>query len=688
MSLLQEVKRRKVFKVAAMYVVVAWLLIQVITSVEEPLNLPGWADSFVIVLLALGFPVSLILSWAFDVTPDGIKPAHSNQPPNLSSQSSVLTLTLFGQMLVVLAIAFLVVDQYLIQPNEQKQSRAAVVDLIRYNYRFAQGEKLVPMSGVSIAVSSDGSRIAYIGPADTGTQLWIRERDQLQSTPLPASKDAMQPFFAPERYDIGFITEDGQLKVVSRIGDPPLTVVNGGVYQLGGSWGADGYLYFSTKYGLVRQPATGGGNLETVTVTEPEDTVVIYHGLPDALPNGKGVLFTIIRDHLANEIAVVDLDSGKVHVLAEGTLARYAQSGHLIYVREDGGLMAVPFDQDQLVISGPEVRLGDQLPVGIDQDLALSKTGRLLYTISNAIWEVVWVERNGSWAPIDPENPMRGIRYVALSPDNTKLALSTWPLPGNDDGHVWIKHLPRGAFAQLTFDGVVNMRPSWSPDGRAVIFISDRAENRDAWVKSSDGPSEAEVLLDNPEVVDEAFLSPDGEWLVYRRGKEDGNRDIFAIRPGLDSEPVPLATSNFDEVAPALSPDSRWIAFVSNRGGQANVYVRPFPESDSEILLSVRGGTEPVWSRNRPELYYRNGAGDMVVVPILPGTKFETGPEELLFSTNEYRSDFFHAAYDVSADGQRFVMIRASESGTVDEELIIVENLFQELQHLAPTDGY
>jgi hypothetical protein len=404
------------------------------------------------------------------------------------------------------------------------------------------------------------------------------------------------------------------------------------------------------------------------------------------LANGKGALFTILRDHLADEVAVVDFSTGEIRVLVEGTLGRYTESGHLVYVREDGGLMAVPFDQDRFVVTGPELLLSDQLSPGYHQNLALSRSGRLLYTQSNTTWEVVWVERDGTWTPVDPDNPMQHMRYVALSLDDARLAMNTMTKAGSDDGHIWIKELPDGPLAQLTFDGAVNMRPSWSPDGRSVIFISDRGDNRDAWEKRSDGATEAEVLLDDSAIVDEAFYSPSREWLVYRRGKEDGDRNIFAIRPNLDTVPTTLVASSFDEVAPALSADSHWLAYVSRRGGQANVYVRPFPEADTETLVSMNGGAEPVWSRNRPELYYRNGAEEMVVVPVLPGPEFKTGTQQVLFSAKEYRSDFYHAAYDVTADGQRFVMIRVSESGSFDEQLIVVENWFEELQRLAPTN--
>jgi len=264
MSFLGEIKRRKVFQVAAVYSVVAWLVVQVITSVEAPLNLPDWVDTLVIVLLAVGFPIALVLSWAFDVTPEGIMPAGKAKRDSVSSGPTATTFTYVSQGLVLLAVGFLVVNQFQLGLGSRGSSQSAATDVVRYKYGLEDAEKLVPTIGVSIAVSPDGARIVYAGRAESGRQLWIRERDQLRSTPLPGSEGALQPFFAPDGRGVGFVTENRNLRVISRIGDPPLTLVDGGLYQFGGTWGADGYVYFSTSVGLMRKLATGGGASELV----------------------------------------------------------------------------------------------------------------------------------------------------------------------------------------------------------------------------------------------------------------------------------------------------------------------------------------------------------------------------------------------------------------------------------------
>jgi len=560
------------------------------------------------------------------------------------------------------------------------RERAPEGTLTRYRLSLAEDQRLVSGFGTSIAVSPDGSRIVYLGPAKDGVQLWLRERASTDASPIPGTEGAAQPFFAPDGRSVAFVGLDRSLKVVSLTGAPVRTLVDDGLYRLGGAWGPDDWIYYSTPTGLARIPATGGSP-ESITVMDPDQPEVLSHGWPEVLPSGRAALFTISRNHVPSQIAAIDLVTGERHVLAEGLLARYAATGHLVYARGEGALMAVRFDEARLEARGTAVQLDDRLPSGITPNLAISASGRLVYGSSpERTLEVVRVERDGAWAPIDSANRVLGVRYVALSPSGQQLAVTVWNRPPSDEGHIWIKDLTTGAFTPLTFEGSVNMRPAWTSDGRFVTFISDRGGSRDVWIKRADGTREAELLVAHASDIDEAVPSSDGAWVIHRRGMQEGDRDIYGLprRPGAD--PVPLLTSRFNETSPALSPDGRWLAYVSDRTGRSNVFVRPFPGLDTEVQVSPRGGTQPVWSPNGRELFYRSGSGHLMAVEVPVGRSFRTARQQRLFPMTPYRDDAYHAAYDVEPDGSAFIMIRESDQGTLEQELVVVEHWHQELR--------
>jgi serine/threonine-protein kinase len=565
-------------------------------------------------------------------------------------------------------------------------SRTDSQPLVRYHHGLSADQHLEYSFGNSLAISRDGARIVYVGPGANGNQLWIRERTQLNSRPLPGTTGAKQPFFSPLGSAVGFISEDNALQVISLDDDRILTLVEAGeVLPWGASWGDDGWVYFDAQgpAGLARVRPTGGTVPEPVhagSLAEGE----LAHAWPDPLPGGEGVILTVVRNHENDLVVAMDLGTGEYHALVEGRIARYAESGHLVYVERDGSLLAAPFDAEAMELTGDPVLL-QELGGGFTDNIALSATGRLAYgVIPPPIYEVVWVDRDGTERSIDPATPMRGIRFVALSPDDTKLAMNTWLRRPRDDGQLWVKVLPRGPFQQLTFEGEVNFRPSWLPSGRSLAFVSDRAGDRDVWMMPIDGSGDAELVLDSDAVIDEVEISADGNWIVYRRGMQDGGRDLYAFKPGSGEPGTPFVASDFDETSPALSPDGRWLAYVSEAGGQRNVYVRRFPEGDGQWRVSPDGGTGPVWARSGQELFYVNGADSMVVVDVSPGEGFEFGEERGLFPTASYHKEGFHQAYDVTEDGQRFVMIRINETDPPIEDLIVVENFFVELRQRVP----
>ncbi len=547
----------------------------------------------------------------------------------------------------------------------------------RFNIALAEDQIMRPGQGPRVTVSPDGLRFVYLGPSEgSAGQLWLRERDQLSARPLVGTEGAISPFFSPDGRRVGFFTiSPMQLKTVSLGGEPPVTVADSGIDWDGGSWGLDGYLYSDAPEGLVRVPQ-GGGRPEQVTRLDSARAEGA-HNYPDALPNGRGALFTILRRGLGDyEIAVVDCSTGEHHILTKGVYARYALPGYLIYVTATGTLMAAPFDQDGMRLTGEATALTEGVGVrGAGYvDLALSPSGTLLYSASNvsgAVADLVWVNRNGDVEVIDSN----AYDAPVLSPDGRRVAAS---LIVQGEQQVWVRLLPNGPSSKLTFDGSENGRPFFSPDGRSVGFYSARTGLRSLWVARADGSAPAEMLHGGAHEIWEGEWSPDGQWLAYRE-RSTPVGDLMTVRTDGDTTPIAVVATHYNERSPTFSPDTRWIAYASDESGTDEIYVRPFPNvGRAKWQVSLNGGTEPLWAHNGRELFYRNVAGDMVVAEIISEPTFAVGRQTVLFAGGAFLIDQSHRAYDVSPDDTRFLMVR-ERGGGERTNLILVDNWFQEL---------
>jgi serine/threonine-protein kinase len=224
----------------------------------------------------------------------------------------------------------------------------------------------------------------------------------------------------------------------------------------------------------------------------------------------------------------------------------------------------------------------------------------------------------------------------------------------------------------------LNYRAIWSPDGQSLTFISNRAGERDVWMKRADGSGRAELVLDREQQISEVLNSPDGEWLVFREGGYSAG-DIYRVQASGDAEPVPLVATEAQEREIALSPDGRWLAYVSNRSGRDEVYVRPFPDAMSaRWQVSTGGGTEPLWAHSGRELFYRNGASELVAVQVSGNPSFAVGRQDVLFSVADYLFGNGRPQYDVNPDDQRFVLLRIGTAAGTDP--ILVEGFVEELK--------
>jgi serine/threonine-protein kinase len=529
------------------------------------------------------------------------------------------------------------------------------------------------------AISNDGSRIAYHGSNGEG---WLRALDQLDATRIPEIDGGCCPFLSPDGRTVGLFTAyPGDLILAPLAGGTRIPVARDSVWSDGGAWSEGGWIYFIMGSGhrVMRVRPTG----ESIQVLAEPDTARGDAGFafPDPLPGDRAALVQIWRRRGGSDIGVVDFATGKIRVLERGVYARYLSSGHILVLRADGTALAAPFDPRRLALTGPatevlsDVARGDG-GVGL---LAVSASGTLFYlTSSSSEGQVVRVTRDGRSNAVDP-GWTGEITQLALSPDGARLAV-TVRHEGRDE--VWVKVLGTGPFTRLAFDGTIAYRPMWTPGGRSVTYISDRAGINQLLVRPADGSGSPTVLTQAARPIDEGFQSRDGRWLILRVGA-GGGRDIYGLRLGIDSVPSSLIATEFEEYSPALSPDGRWLAYVSNESGRAEVYVRPFPNvGAAKWQVSSSGGTEPLWANSSRELFFKNGNAELVAVSVETRPAFRIQRSRPLFSIRGYYAEELHTSYAVSPDDRSFIFVR--RLGTNDRRLVMVLNWFEELKNKVP----
>ena len=343
--------------------------------------------------------------------------------------------------------------------------------------------------------------------------------------------------------------------------------------------------------------------------------------------------------------------------------------------------MVVPFDLAALEVTGDSV----QVVQGVRQetpgfvDYSISDNGTLVYVPSTGGLEstLVWVDRQGLATPLVEDR--QAYSRPRLSPDGQRVAVAVQSVANTD---IWIYNIGRGTRMRLTVEGNDNSAPVWTPDGTRVTFTSDRDGPRDLYWKPADGSGQAELLLNmnSQNILRPTSWSPDGESLAFYAVA--ATRDIWVLPRGGDASPF-VATA-FGEGSPLFSPDSRWLAYVSNESGRDEIYVQPYPGPGGKWPISTEGGTEPVWSVDGRELFYRLG-DKMMVVEVQSEPAFSSGRPQLVFEEPYLRDRFGTSNYDISPDGQRFLMIKAAEEEPGPGQINVVTNWFEELKRLVPT---
>ncbi len=551
---------------------------------------------------------------------------------------------------------------------------------------------LVPSISHAVAVSPDGSHIVYWSGFLGGPQLMVRAIDALSAAVLDGDIGGTAwegPFISADSAWVGYYTA-GTLKKISILGGPPVTIA-ATPWPRGASWGEDDTIIFGTASpgGLLRVPA-GGGEPEVLTTPDAEQNEG-SHGWSDILPDGRAVLFTILaasgRVETA-QIALLDLDTGDQRVLIPGgSHPRYVSSGHIVY-GIDGTLRAVGFDLDRLEVTTNPVPVLDGVVTRNSgaADFGLSRDGSLIYVpgadAGAAAAGLVWVDRDGTEEALPA--PSRAYRTPRISPDGTRVALGV----RDEEDDVWVLDLSRETLTRLTFAANADRNPVWTPDDQRVMFNSNRDGVSNLYWRAADGTGTVERLTESPNIQTPSSISPDGTGLVFEEIGPSAGRDLHTLTLDDNRQVEPLVTTAFGERNAEISPDGEWLAYQSDASGRDEVYVQPFPDVDAgRWQVSTTGGTRPLWGPDGRELFYRVGTGVVMAVTVETTPSFSAGNPGVVFE-GPYVIQGPGRDYDISIDGQQFLMIKQGNQAnvTVDErQIIFILNWFTELERLVPT---
>ena len=715
MSFFAEIRRRKVFQVAAVYAVVAWLIVQIVATIEQPLNLPEWFATVVIVSLAIGFPVALILAWAFDITPQGLRTAADVDAGAVTGSPTSGRLNVLMQTLVLLAVAFLVADQYLLR-SETGQSESGTtrigaeattpqsIGVRRYRIDIGRSDPR-PGSGMQVYldVARGGQRLVYSTQTSGESQIFVRDFDRLDPVLMPGV-DGRDPTLSPDGNEVVFRPEGYQLHVANVQGGSsrPLTPIRTGT---GIHWTADGWLYFTdaNSWGLARISVNEGAPEPIQISSKGSNEVASW---PHVLPGGSHLLVTLgPSDAIRNgRVELVALETGESRTLIQAAynpkyIATAEDAGHIVFVRA-AGLWTAAFDLERLEVVGPETEIVRGVQTSGGRGAAaygVSDAGTLVYlpgtdTEADDPFEIVLLDRDGNEEEIDV--PPGRHNYPRLSHDSRLLAVSSG-IGGDVAGtFIEILNLEDGTTNRLIDDSpdVGRSEPRmavFTPDNREVVYFSYR-DGGGLYRRAVDGGGREQRIIRSENRLRPQFFSPSGSELIV-------GSDLGLYRLSLEdpSELRLMLETAFVNGSASLSPDGRWLAYAAGTEGGEQIYVRPFPDvtSGGPWQVSIDGGREPLWSANGNEIFYRRGNDVMAAAVTSTQSAFRPEPPVELFSAatflgsdSRYLAGWIQRSWDITADG-RFLMIRGGVSVSAPDDelsLVVVENWFDEVRARSP----
>jgi len=553
--------------------------------------------------------------------------------------------------------------------------------LIRLDVELGVDTTPSSQRGTAVILSPDGARLVF----QSQSKLFSRSLDQAVAAELPGTEGAQAAFFSPDGQWVAFFAGNRLKKLSLQTGK--VIEVCAAALGDGGAWGEDGNIIAASNVYLSRIPA-GGGPPTPVTVLAAGE---IAHRWPQILPGGKAVLFSAYSSMTGLVGATVEAQSlkdGRRKTLVRGGVwARYLPSGHLVYLA-NGTLFAVPFDADRLQIFGTPTPVLDQVAYSTawgSAQIDFSRTGALIYRTARAgggLVTVQWMDGSGNTRPL---LPVPG-NYLSptLSPDGSRLALTS-------AGDIWVYELGRESMIRLTYGGG-HGNPLWTTDGRYIVF---RATRGMLWTRA-DGAGQAQQFTESGSQQIPWSFTTDGKRLAYVENGSTGKTAIWILpvevdRSGLRAgKPEVYMQRPYPTRCPMISPDGRWLAYMSNESGPYRVYVEPFPGGGARRQVSDDGGTYPAWSRNGHDIFFwqfdqHHTKNELMVAPYQAlGDSFLaekprpwSGRPLAVFSTTR--------SYDPAPDGKHIVALVPADAPQEREgRVVFLLNFFGELRRRAP----
>jgi serine/threonine protein kinase/Tol biopolymer transport system component len=571
-------------------------------------------------------------------------------------------------------------------PDDERIVRTTIV---------ATGERTLGLDRV-LAIAPDGSRVIYVG--NNGASLFMRPLDSLQATEIASGRGLRAPFVSPDGNWVAVFDGDQRLLRVPITGGPAIPIVEriDGTQPRGGTWGLDGSIVFATSNtstGLQRVPAVGGQ--ASVITRADRSRGENDHVWPQVLPGGA-VLYTVRSQDDLDEgnVAVLDVATMTQKMLVRGgSYARYVASGHIVY-GASGTLRAVAFDLKRLEVRGAPVPV---VPAVAASNLgytsfAVADNGTLVYIevptdgtpVGAAPRTLASMDRTGTQQDIPaPPQPYDSPR---ISPDGMSIAVSS--LDQQRDIYVW--DIKRGFLRRLTMSPSRDAFPVWTPDGRSVVYASaDETGNINLWQVPADGSRPPERLLRSTNIQIPSSITSDGRHVVFHEVMPDTSADLFRVPLALPRTPEALVRTKLVERQGAVSPDGRWLAYeAGGLGATFGIFVRPFASgTQPQWQVSSGGGSKPTWRRNA--LFYVSGDNALMRVSVPEdATSWNGGNPTRLIDRLPEASDTadFSRMYDVSPDGERFVVVKsaADAPGATAANIIVVQHWIRELADRVP----